>query len=150
VLSIEEFLGYVESALDQQLAIVAGLGDERSNRRPALEAANSPYAILTHCLGVMEYWAGEVVAGRPIQRDRAAEFQATGTVAELGRRVDAAKAKLRADVATAEPAAPPRVPPPGPPEPGLTTQGGVLMHIYEELAQHLGQLELTRDVLLAG
>ena len=23
------------------------------------------------------------------------------------------------------------------------------MHVYEELAQHLGQLEVTRDVLLA-
>jgi hypothetical protein len=25
----------------------------------------------------------------------------------------------------------------------------VLLHIYEELAQHLGQMELTRDVLNA-
>ena len=30
------------------------------------------------------------------------------------------------------------------------TQGDVLLHVYEELAQHLGQLEVTRDVLLAG
>ena len=29
------------------------------------------------------------------------------------------------------------------------TQGGVLLHVYEELAQHLGQLEVTRDVLLS-
>ena len=29
------------------------------------------------------------------------------------------------------------------------TQGDVLLHVYEELAQHLGQLEVTRDVLLA-
>ena len=29
------------------------------------------------------------------------------------------------------------------------TQGAVLLHVYEELAQHLGQLEVTRDVLLA-
>ena len=25
----------------------------------------------------------------------------------------------------------------------------MLLHVYEELAQHLGQLEVTRDVLLA-
>ena len=30
------------------------------------------------------------------------------------------------------------------------TQGDVLLHVHEELAQHLGQLEVTRDVLLAG
>jgi hypothetical protein len=28
------------------------------------------------------------------------------------------------------------------------TKGGVLVHILEELYQHLGQMELTRDVLL--
>lgn len=149
MLSTEEYLVYVESALDQQLAIAAGLGDERVNRLPDLDGANSPYAIVTHCLGVMEYWGGEVVAGRSIERDRAAELRAVGTLAELTPRVEAAKARLRADVATAEPDAPPRKPPSGPVEPGYGTQGGVLMHIYEELAQHLGQLELTRDLLLA-
>ena len=30
------------------------------------------------------------------------------------------------------------------------SQGSVLLHIYEELTQHLGQMELTRDLLLAG
>jgi hypothetical protein len=28
------------------------------------------------------------------------------------------------------------------------SQGGILLHIYEELSQHLGQMEITRDVLL--
>ena len=32
---------------------------------------------------------------------------------------------------------------------GYATQGDVLLHVYEELAQHLGQLEVTRDVLLS-
>jgi hypothetical protein len=29
------------------------------------------------------------------------------------------------------------------------TQGEVLLHVYEELAQHRGQMEITRDVLRA-
>ncbi|PRY61285.1 uncharacterized protein DUF664 [Knoellia remsis] len=29
------------------------------------------------------------------------------------------------------------------------TQGAVLLHVYEELAQHLGQLEVIRDVWVA-
>ena len=58
--------------------------------------ASSAYANVTHCLGVMGYWGGAVVAGRTIER----------------------------------------------------SQGGALMHIYEELAQHLGQLEVGRDVVM--
>nr|WP_246481692.1 DUF664 domain-containing protein [Amycolatopsis umgeniensis] len=30
------------------------------------------------------------------------------------------------------------------------TQQGVMLHVLEEVAQHHGQLEITRDVLLAG
>jgi hypothetical protein len=49
----------------------------------------------------------------------------------------------------------PPAPPRGTPEPEdadlplARTQGGVLMHVYEELAQHRGQMEVTSDVLRA-
>jgi hypothetical protein len=33
--------------------------------------------------------------------------------------------------------------------PSGRTQGGALVHIYEELAQHRGQMEICRDVLLS-
>lgn len=39
--------------------------------------------------------------------------------------------------------------PPGQPNPAKTSQGGALIHIYEELAQHRGQLESCHDLLLA-
>ncbi len=29
-----------------------------------------------------------------------------------------------------------------------TSRGIALLHVYEELVQHLGQLEITRDILL--
>ena len=45
-------------------AIVEELGDELVNRRPPFRDANSAYVILTHCLGVMEYWGGATVAER--------------------------------------------------------------------------------------
>ena len=152
MISVEDYLFFVDDALDAMVGIVVDLGDESANRRPDLPGANSAYAILTHCLGVMEYWAGCIVAGRTIQRDRAAEFRATGPVAELAERVSRAKRQLRDDLADWDPFAPPR----GTPRPGDVdqpfgrTQGGALMHVYEELAQHRGQLELTRDVVRAG
>lgn len=152
MISVEDFLYFVDEALDGMVAVVTELGDELANRRLDLAGANSPYAILYHCLGVMEYWGGGMVAGRTIERDREAEFRASGTVGELVRRTRRSRRQLDADIAGLEPLAPPR----GRPEPEdydlplARTQGGVLMHVYEELAQHRGQMEVTRDVLRAA
>jgi hypothetical protein len=151
MISTDDYLYFVDQALDGMTGILTQLGDDRAGRTPGLPATNSPYGIVTHCLGVLEYWAGYLVAGRTIQRDRDAEFTATGPVADLTDRVRAARGQLRADLAELRPFDPPR----GTPNPAdadlpiARTRGGVLLHIYEELAQHLGQLELTRDVLLA-
>ena len=147
MITAEEYLFYVDNALDGMVEIVCELGDDLANRRPGIPGANSPYAILTHCLGVMEYWGGHVVAGRPRDRDRDAEFVATGIVGDLVERVHRAREQLAADVAGADPSAPPRNPPPDYRDLVTTTQGAVLLHIYEELAQHHGQMEITWDVL---
>jgi hypothetical protein len=151
MISAEDFLWFVDEALEGMVAIVSELGDEAAIRRPGLPGANSPYAILFHCLGVMEYWGGQVVAGRTIQRDRAAEFRATGPVVDLVARARRARAQLEEDMSGLDPGAPPRRPlAPDDPDAGLPigrTQGGALIHIYEELAQHRGQMELTRDVI---
>ncbi len=149
MISIDDFLYYLDEALDAMVRIVSELGDDLANRRPDVPGANSPFAILTHCLGVMEYWGGDVVAGRAIVRDRAAEFRATGRVAELADRARRARQQLSADIAGLDPFGPPRGSPPVSDSmlPLARTQGGTLLHIYEELAQHRGQLEITRDVL---
>src|SRR2546421_12521169 len=133
------------------VAIVTELGDDLSNRRPDMPGANSPYAVLTHCLGVMEYWAGHLVAGRTIQRDRDAEFRASGPVADLVERTRQARRQLESDIAELDPFAPPRRPANAKDLdlPLARTQGGALMHVYEELSQHRGQMETCHDVLLA-
>jgi hypothetical protein len=151
MISVDDFLYYVDDALDGMVRIVSELGDTLANRRPDIPNANSPFAILFHCLGVMEYWGGEIVAGRSIVRDRPAEFRATGRVTELTDATERARQQLRADVAALDPWGSPR----GVPHaeystlPMARTQGGALLHIYEELAQHRGQMEITRDLLWA-
>ena len=148
-ISVDELVSYTERAVDQMADIVTGLGDDLANRRPALPGANSPYAILRHCLGVMEFWGGQVVAGRVIRRDRDAEFRASGPVAPLIAAAQGTKASFRADAAKADTGAPPRGThhTMGPGELETRTQGSALLHVLEEVTQHLGQLELTRDVL---
>jgi hypothetical protein len=152
VISTEDYLWYVDDALDDMVSIVVSLGDELANRAPDLPGANAPFAILTHCLGVMEYWSGQVIAGRKVERDRPAEFLATGAIDELALRARRQREQLARDLAGFEAAAPPRgaVAAADRETPLGRTQGGVLFHIYEELAQHRGQLEITRDVLRAG
>ncbi|MGH9059300.1 MAG: hypothetical protein ACRDZY_07275, partial [Acidimicrobiales bacterium] len=100
---------------------------------------------------VLEYWGGHMVAGRPVERDRESEFAASGPVTELAGRAQQARARLAEDLADLEPFSPPRLPPRAR-DAGLPlarTQGGALLHLYEELAQHLGQMEGCRDVLRA-
>ena len=148
-ISVDTLVSYVERAVDQMAGIVTGLGDDLANRQPHLPGANSPYAILRHCLGVMEFWGGQVLAGRTVTRDRAAEFRASGPVATLIAATAEGKRQFREDAATADPGAPPRGPHPGrnPGELETLTQGGVLLHVLEEVCQHLGQMELSRDTL---
>jgi hypothetical protein len=152
IVSDADFLWFVDQALDAMVAILGDLGDDLANTRPELEGANSPFAILTHCLGVMEYWGGHMVAGRPITRDRAAEFRAEGRGDELAGRVTAARRRLEDDMDGMDGTAPTRhvADPEDADLPYGKTQGGVLLHIVEELYQHLGQMEISRDILLAN
>ncbi|NUW40917.1 DinB family protein [Nonomuraea rhodomycinica] len=147
----DDYLYFACRALDGMSGIVEGLGDELANRRPSIPGANSPYALLTHCLGVVSYWAGALVAGREVVRDRDAEFTSAGPVRPLLDRAAAVRDRLAEDVRAAEPGGPLRAAPPaaylGPGR--ELTQGAALLHVYEELAQHHGQMEVLRDAILA-
>ena len=146
-----DFLIFLDRALDKMLLIVEELGDNLANREPDLPNANSPYGILTHCSGVVDYWMGNLVGDRGTKRDRPAEFAARGTAAEIRIRVEAVKLRLREDVAMVDGPADTNEPlagynPVGGPD--NWTQGAALIHTYEELAQHLGHMDITRDLLL--
>lgn len=152
MISADDYLYFVDEQLDSMVRMVEELGDELANRALSAAGSNSPYAILTHCLGVIEFWGGHVVAGRPSARDRALEFSARGTVAELGARTRLARQQLAKDLRDAVAGDPPRNNP-GDQNAELPigrTQGGALIHIHEELARHRGQMDITRDLLLLG
>lgn len=152
MISDDDFLWFVDEALDAMVTLVSDLGDDLANRRPDLPGANSPYGLLTHCLGVMAWWSGHVVAGRDVERDRAAEFTATGPVDALVARAREARDRFAADVLASEPFAAPAGPLDGADAdlPLGKRQGAALFHVYEELAQHRGQMEVTRDAIVAA
>lgn len=140
-------------SLDAMVAILQELGDSDANRVPDLPGANAPYAIVFHCVGMLRFWGGSVVAGLQIPRDRDAEFTARGSVEDLVVDVRLVRSQFAewVDVALAEgirdrnavgSTRSARV--------ASATPEWVLIHISRELAQHLGQLEITRDLLARG
>jgi hypothetical protein len=138
----------VERHLDRMATIAVELGDELVNVVPDLPGANSAYQIVFHSCGMLEWWTRSAVLGRPVSRDRDAEFAASGTVPALLRRVETVRAQLLRDLPTIDLDGPLQ----GDPSehylgtPIGSTARGVLLHVLEELAQHHGHLEITRDL----
>ncbi|HYN65898.1 MAG TPA: DinB family protein [Ornithinibacter sp.] len=151
MISVDEYLGCCDRALDAYAAVVTALGDDLVNARLAdVPGSNSAFALVTHIAGMAARWGRTVNRGLLVPRDREAEFTATGTVKEALALVERTRARLHEDVRAASPREQPADP--AREQDGTlssSTQGDVLLHVYEELAQHLGQLEVTRDVLFA-
>lgn len=118
-----------------------------------IPGVNSLLVLLRHVGGSARYWLDHVCLGNEDVRDRSDEFSASGPVAEEMERhaaqrevIVAALEKLR----DADPQDPPAAPPTDKERWWLPTIGGVMVHVYNECAQHLGHLEITRDALAAG
>ena len=142
----------LERHFDSMTAAAIELGDDLVNQVPRLPGANSAYQIVIHCCGMLEWWTRSAILGLAVDRDRDAEFVASGTVAQLTARADQVRAQFVADLERIDPDAPLR----GDPSPEYygTPLGesarGVLMHVFEELAQHHGHLDLTRDLVVSA
>jgi hypothetical protein len=147
---VSALLPFIHHALDDMIRIAETLSDERVNKYPDLPGANSPYSIMTHCVGVTRYWLGHVLCKRPLERDREAEFHARGTVAELRQTIHQLRQQIEADLLPIEGDRPVGEPVDLHGNLQDHTQGEVLLHWYRELTQHHGQLELTRDILLTS
>jgi len=140
--------GYVRRAFDEMLAVADRLGDERVNERPLGPDTNAVSALVIHCCGVAEFWLGHVGLGRESHRERVAEFSSTATLAELRAMADATCQQVEADLVALEAGA------------DSAYSGGreflqvdpsdasLVLHVVEELFQHLGHCELAADALL--
>lgn len=143
----ELLLAMTLEAFDELVALVAAIDDDaRITARPPLPGANSLAGILHHCCAMMRHWSSTVNLGEPVPRDRAHEFDPDLGVAEL---VDLARTTADAftsDVARTDLGAAPAADPQDASF-WTTTCRGVLLHVHREICQHLGQAEITRDLL---
>ena len=141
---------YVRLAFAQLLGVAERLGDEGVNQRPHGEGTNAVAALIVHCCGVCEFWLGHVGLSRDSDRDRDAEFSATATIAELRHLVHATLAQVDRDLVALETA---------PPSPHAgarehlvdddRSDASLVLHVIEELFQHLGHAQLGADAVLA-
>ncbi len=122
------------------------------NRPVQMPEANSLFAIATHLVGAGEAWTLGFVGGRTIQRDRAAEFHATGKYADIDQRYERWIADLHDTLDTlpdSELGRPTTAPVY---REGLDAEvmlvGDVLVHALEHTALHLGHVQITKQVLM--
>ncbi|MGC5248807.1 DUF664 domain-containing protein [Gordonia sp. DT219] len=144
-------LATAEKCWTAMVGVIEDLADPDVHRRLPVAGSNSPYAVAHHCVEMTRWWLGTLGCGLDLPRDRASEFSATGTVDDLLVRIEATRADMErwsvqmvrdgiacrdaqgttADVDLA-----------------TVTPQWVLLHVVHELAQHLGQMQIPRDILL--
>jgi len=147
--SVDVQIRSVDRALDTMLGVARRLDAEQLNRRPHGDGTNAAASLVVHCCAVVEFWFGHIALGRPSTRDRDGEFDATATHDELDELVAATKVQSALDLAMID----------APHEeleseirvflPGSGDDVELVLHVIEELYQHLGHMELAADAVLA-
>jgi len=144
----------LQSLLGRVCACLEGLSEAQLNWRPPIDGANSAYVITAHTLGNARAWVLGIACGRPIERDRPAEFRASGRdAADLTAQARRLSADIDAALAARSASAlDQRVIPPkslwGEGEPQEISVREALLHVVEHASIHLGQLQITRDLAL--
>jgi uncharacterized damage-inducible protein DinB len=148
---VRTYLTDLEELREQIKGLLEGLPQEALDWRPIEGvgelATNSLAAMVVHLFGSETFWMKEIIGGKKIERDRDAEFVAKGlSLSELQAKIGAA-AKVTVEILSA-----------------LTEKQleegrrwkdrsvsvrWCILHVIEHIAQHLGHMQLTRQLWLA-
>ena len=151
---IETYSKHIRKQIADIQAALNGLSEEQLNRRPEVTGANSGYVIATHVFGNARAWVLGIACGQELRRDRPAEFASRGTYAELRRAADALSGEIDEALGALDPSLLDERPEPsgvlwGEGEPYEVSRREALAHVLEHASMHLGQLQLTRDLIVA-
>lgn len=144
----DDWISLLTRIQERVRAAVADLDSQALNWRPTPEGTNSIYALTYHMAGSITYWTLQVIGGQHVGRDREAEFRAEGSdAAQLLEFFDGSFARAKDFIA------------------GLTFQDmdrmvttrtfgeqtvrWVLGNIISHQSEHLGHIELTRQLYQA-
>jgi uncharacterized damage-inducible protein DinB len=140
--------------LERMSRCLTDLSSDELNWRPPIDGSNSLYVLGTHVLGNAEAWILGIALGRPIRRDRPAEFAAVGSDAAIliGAAIELGRTLTETVKPLAEALDQEREPSSelwGEGQPRKVTVRECLLHVIEHAAEHVGQMELTRDLMRA-
>ena len=148
---LPETLGYIEHLrqLHAELArLLEGLPAEALNWKPPVKDTNSPYVLATHIAGSEANWIHQTIGGIDVQRNRDAEFVASGdSVDALMRRLAAVAATSEGILAGLSAADLDAV---RPSRHGERSVRYCILHVVEHTSRHVGQIELTKQLWEAG
>lgn len=133
--------------LDELVTLVSSCNDNEANTELNHAGSNTLIQLLAHCCGMMRRWSSSVNLGIEVPRDREQEFRTAMSVQESVELAGRTRTAFVADVAATEMQMSPALIPTGREHFWTVTCEGVLLHVLEELSQHLGQAQITRDVL---
>ncbi len=143
-----EFTASLEQLSNRILAELEAVPPEALNWRPPLPDTNTMYVLAIHTAAAAEWWIVGAAAGKPVQRDRPAEFQSSGdlaTVKSWYAEKLAAVHQAAAELSDADLSA----------KRSYTTLRGsaeentaayCLLHAIEHAAEHLGHIQMTRQL----
>lgn len=140
--------GLILQKFDELTELLVGLDDELANRSLPWEGSNSIVQILVHCCGMMRRWSSSVNLGNDIPRDRDTEFSVIMSVTKATQLASDTRESYISDINSTNMQSPPARVPDGREHFWTVTCEGVLFHVLEELSQHLGQAQVTRDALI--
>jgi len=149
---IETYARELGWLLDQVAVSLDGLTPAQLSWRPATGSANSACTIASHVVGSTRVYALGFGCGRPVTRDRPAEFAAAGSdAAELIAAVRQLAEEIRSTLATLAPGAlDRRILPPwelwGTGQPHEVSGREALVEAIRHGGIHLGELRLTREL----
>jgi len=149
---IETYGKYIGKQIEEILAVLNGLSEEQLNRRPDLPGANSGFVIATHVFGNARAWILGIACGQPLRRDRPGEFVSRGTYDELEKAAGALSDETNAalaqlDASTLGDRLSPTQELWGEGEAHQITRREALAHVLEHASMHLGQIQLSRDLV---
>lgn len=145
---LAQFWQYISSSLDRLIQLAASLDEEGLRWRPPAEGTNSIGALSIHTLGNAEENILEILAGHRVHRDRDSEFAAGSiTPHELAVRWQTLRPQLEAALAALPATELDR--PREHARRGIIFGRETLIITARHAAEHLGQAELTRDLMLA-
>jgi uncharacterized damage-inducible protein DinB len=150
---IETYSRYIRKQIADVHAALNGLNEAQLNQRPKVSSTNSGYVIATHVLGNARAWILGIACGQPLGRDRPAEFASRGTYEELGEAASALSGEIEAALAGLHASTLGDLLTPsqelwGEGEAHEITRREALAHVLEHASMHLGQIQLTRDLVV--